>query len=319
MMLPTTQVSNSATSPNPLVVGVIGASNEVVESLTQISPQHISLLPLVSDSVNGDLIATLDALIGVIDGNLGLSPDLIEGWKIAFDCDLPRLILAINTVTGRADFDEVLALSELVLNEDIAIRYYPIEDDEQEKYIGLLDVLTHEIITPNTEPFPADPEHVNLTLDDHNELVELILHADLDQDLLEKHNSGMPISLPKLRELWLKVGLVTVLPIDQWISSVQISQWLDLLVPIWKPDVFESGMGKELEQCSDTLGIGVGLGIARVWPKLNQEKLVIVSPDRVEISLDKSVDFGLLLDSRIRPGDTIRPKHSNYVLAVPAN
>ena len=319
MMLPTTQVSNSATSPNPLVVGVIGANDDVVESLTQISPQHISLLPLVSDSVNGDLIATLDALIGVIDGNLGLSPDLIEGWKIAFDCDLPRLILAINTVTGRADFDEVLALSELVLNEDIAIRYYPIEDDEQEKYIGLLDVLTHEIITPNTEPFPADPEHVNLTLDDHNELVELILHADLDQDLLEKHNSGMPISLPKLRELWLKVGLVTVLPIDQWISSAQISQWLNLLVPIWKPDVFESGMGKELEQCSDTLGIGVGLGIARVWPKLNQEKLVIVSPDREEISLDRSVDFGLLLDSRIRPGDTIRPKHSNYVLAVPAN
>ena len=319
MMLPTTQVSNSATSPNPLVVGVIGASNEVVESLTQISPQHISLLPLVSDSVNSDLIATLDALIGVIDGNLGPSPDLIEGWKIAFDCDLPRLILAINTVTGRADFDEVLALSELVLNEDIAIRYYPIEDDEQEKYIGLLDVLTHEIITPNTEPFPADPEHVNLTLDDHNELVELILHADLDQDLLEKHNSGMPISLPKLRELWLKVGLVTVLPIDQWISSAQISQWLNLLVPIWKPDVFESGIGKELEHCTDTLGIGVGLGIARVWPKLNQEKLVIVSPDREEISLDRSVDFGLLLDSRIQPGDTIRPKHSNYVLAVPAN
>ena len=318
MMLPTTQVSNSATSPNPLVVGVIGANTEVLGNLTQISPKYISLLPLDSELVNGDLIATLDALIGVIDGNLGLSPDLIEGWRIAFDCDLPRLILASNTVSGRADFDEVLALSELVLNEDIAIRYYPIEDDNQEKYIGLLDVLTNEIIMPNKDPFPADPEHINLTIDDHNELIELILHADLDQELLMKHNSGMPISLPKLRALWLEVGLVTVLPIDQLVSAAQISQWLDQLIPIWKPDVFESGTGKELEQCTDTLGIGVGLGIARMWPKLEQEKLVIVSPDLAEIEIDESVEFGLLLDSRIRPGDTIRPRHSNYLLAVPS-
>lgn len=318
MMLPTTQDSNSVTSPNPLVVGVIGANTEVRENLTRITPKHISVLSLDSDLVKSELIATLDALIGVIDGDLGLSPNLIEGWKKAFDCDLPRLILASNTVSGRADFDEVLALSELVLKEDIAIRYYPIEDDDQEKYIGLLDVLTHEIIMPNKEPFPADPEHINLTIDDHNELIELILHADLDQDLLSKHNSGLPISLPRLQALWLEVGLVTVLPIDQCVSAAQISQWLDQLMPIWKPDVFESGMGKELEQCTDTLGIGVGLGIARIWPKLKQEKLVLVSPELEESAIDEPVEFGLLLDSRIRPGDTIRPKQSNYLLAAPS-
>lgn len=319
MMLPTAQESETTSSLNPIIVGVIGANNEVMGHLTQIAPKHLFLLSLYPDLVTEEIITKLDAVIGVIDGDRGLSPDLIEGWKAAVDHDLPRIVLACNTVSGRADFDEVLALSELVLNEDIAIRYYPIEDDNQEKYIGLLDVLAHEIIMPNREPYPADPEHVNLTIDDHNELIELILHADLDQDLLAKHNSGMPISLPKLRSLWLKVGLVTVLPIDQWISDAQVIDWFDQLSPIWLPDVFEDESGKDLKKCTDTLGIGIALGIARVWPTENQDNLVIVTEQKEQIPLNAQINSGLLIDSRIRLGDTIRPKHSNYLLTSPTN
>lgn len=317
MMLPTSNPESADRIRKPLVVGVLGANVETLEKLATICPTNCSLLDINDGLATESVLASCDAVLGVLDGDFGLSSEFISCWNIAKDNDLPRLILAINTVQGRADFDEALALAELVLNEDIAIRYFPIVDDEQAKYIGLLDVLSQEIILPDGTIQPADQEHVALTSDDHNELIDQLLHSDLENDLITKHKDGSPISFPKLRQLWLQSHLVTVLPIDQWVSSTQIESWLESLAPVWVPDVFENGHGKELAQCHDTLGIGIALGVARIWPGENDELLEVLTTGDQKIDLDVMPKNSIFFDSRIRADDVIRPKHSNYLVTRP--
>ena len=317
MMLPTSITSSVDQSKLPIVVGVLGASSEILTKLNGLLPANCAVLSLTETLVTESVVSSCDAIIGILDGDLGLSADLISSWNLAKDHDLPRLILATNTVEGRADFDEALALAELVLNEDIAIRYFPIVADDQAKYIGLLDVLSQEIVLPDGTTQPADPEHIELTTDDHNELIELLLHSDLDNDLIIKHEDGSPISFPRLRELWQQSHLVTVLPIDQWVSALQITLWFANLNPLWIPDVFEDGQGKDLTDCHDTLGIGIALGIARMWPSANDEALEILTKDNERIGIEVDSKFPILFDSRIRPDDVIRPKHSNYLITRP--
>ncbi len=317
MMLPTKDTSSSATSDLPILVGIIGATSEVTNHLNTLLASNVAILPLAGELLAEETIGSCDGLIGLLDGDLGLSPELINSWAIASDYELPRLILAQHTVTGRADFDEILALSELVLNEDIAIRYFPIVDDEQQNYVGLLDVLTQEIVLPSGEVSAADDEHQNLTQDDRNELIELLSHQDLTGELLENQQKGFPVSLPKLRSLWDETNPMTVLPIDQWVSDSQIKSWLAKIPPRWIPDVFEAGVGKYISDCQDTVGIGIGLGVARLWQNNSVEKLVLINESDEEIDLDVPTGNVIYLDSRIRRDDIIRPKHSNYLVRSP--
>lgn len=317
MMLPINNTSPANSARMPIVIGVIGADSKLIEHLTALCPVNVNLLPIYEELRTEDVIGSCDAVIGVIDGDVGLKPELINSWSLAKDTDIPRLILAGHTVTGRADFDEVLALSELVLDEDVAIRYYPIVDDEAKNYVGLLDVLEQSIIHKQGQVKPADPEHISLTQDDRDELIDLLIHSDLDGDLLHSKNLGLPISFPKLRQLWQQTDLVTVLPIDQWVSDQEIIEWLKARKPIWLPDVFEDGIGKNLADCHDTLGIGIGLGVARIWPNQNDENLVLITEQDEQIEIGQLKASGIYLNSRVRPGDTIRPKHSNYLLTSP--
>lgn len=315
MMLPT---NAHLVERAPLVIGLLGGNPEVSGHIENLIPDHCAILELNEREIELGALASCDAMIGLLDGNLGVSPTMITSWADAIDHDLPRIILAINTVTGRADFDEAIALSELVLNEDIAMRYYPIEDESSPKYVGLLDVLTHEILQPGLNPTPADQEHVNLTVDEHEEIVEILAHADLSDGVFESHTSGMPISLPKLRQLWDEVGLVTVLPFDQWISDEVFLLWVNHRGPKWIPTVSKGEITTDVLSTQETIGIGICDGVARMWHVGEPTKLELRTENSEVIELTGDFPSNLLRDHRIRIGDSIRPINTNYLVTAPS-
>lgn len=316
----------------PLVVGVIGGNEHIFAQLAAIVPSDVALLSQ-SDLANGKEnvdsspeshfgLLACDAVIGVIDGDQGIGTTQISTWTQLVDHDIPRIILASNTVQGRADFDEVLALSELVLNEDIAMRFYPVVDDAEEKYVGLLDVLTHEIIQPNKSTQPADSEHVSLTIDEHNELIDLLALADLDYDTYESHALGNPISLPKLRGLWDHSQLVTVLPFDNEVSNQILANWLSLRKPIWIPNVTIATETYSVSDLTSPLGIGIANGVARIWNQKQDSELEVSSSDDHGNETIKTISakakLNLIFDSTIKVGDTIRPCGSEYLVSAPS-
>ena len=302
----------------PIVIGLLGGNPEVYEHLEMMMPRHCSIVELGERQIELGTLAMCDAIIGILDGNLGISPTMITSWADAIDHDLPRIILARHTVNGRADFDEAIALSELVLNEDIAMRYYPIEDETSPKYVGLLDVLTHEILQPSKPRVAADQEHINLTLDEHEELVDLLAHADLSDGVFESHTAGMPISLPKLRQLWDEVDLVTVLALDQWVSDEVLLAWINHRKPKWIPTVLKDDIATEVIQSDATVGIGICDGLARMWHVGQSTKLELRTETAEVIELIGDVPSNLLKDHRIRIGDTIRPLNTNYLVTAPS-
>lgn len=314
-MLPT---SEHAQPVAPIVIGLMAKDQLILEHLQSIAPKQVAILNLNEDLIDSGTLFSCDGVIAVLDGNIGISPEFITSWQVACDHDLPRLILAVNTVNGRADFDEAIALSELVLNEDIAMRYYPIEDDNAPKYIGLLDVLMHEILQPGKDPIQADQEHINLTVDEHEELVDLLAHADLSDGVFESHISGMPISLPRLRKIWDEASLVTVLPIDQWVSDEVIKSWLNSRNSIWHPVASFDQTTISINESDKPLGIGIGNGIARMWPSDSSCEMELKTQTAETVLLSKSSQEILLFDSRIRLGDTIRPVGSTYLVVAPS-
>lgn len=315
MMLPT---NTQQLGQLPVVVGVIGGQSWVFEYITSLTSGDIQILNISDTQLEAEVFLACDGLIGILDGNLGIAPQVISAWSQAADHDLARVVLAVNTVNGRADFDEAIALTELVLNEDVAMRYYPIEEETEAKYVGLLDVLTHEIIQPGLPAIQADSEHISLTSTEHEELVDLLAHADLSDGVFESHTSGMPVSLPRLRTIWDESHLVTVLPIDNQVSSQQIVSWLTSLKPIWLPTVSIQQETQNISDSERTLGIGIAAGIARLWNVGADKNLEICTLTNEVINLEHArCESNLLFDERIAVDDTIRPINTSYLVAAP--
>lgn len=317
----------------PLVVGVIGANDSILLKLSAILPNNVALLnhsdldlDISEFSENTEThfgLLACDAVIGVIDGDLGIGTDQITAWGQVVDHDIPRIILAVNTVSGRADFDEVLALSELVLNEDIAMRFYPIVDDAEENYVGLLDVLTHEIIQVNQPNQPADSEHVSLTIAEHNELIDLLALADLDSETYESHSQGNPISMPKLRDLWEQSTLVTVLPFDDDVANQELVNWLRRRRPIWQPTVHDSDNAISIMETDQPLGVGIANGVARIWNYAASQELEVLdvaglNANQKAVRIKPKSESILIFEPRIKTASTIRPVGSDFLVTAPS-
>ena len=159
---------------------------------------------------------------------------------------------------------------------------------------------------------------MNLTVDEHDEIVELLAHADLSNGVFESHTSGMPVSLPKLRQLWDEVELVTVLPFDQWISDEVLLSWVNHRQPRWIPTVSKGEIATDVLSAAQTVGIGICDGVARMWHVGAPTKLELRTENSEVIELTGDVPRNLLRDHRIRIGDTIRPLNTNYLVTAPS-
>lgn len=304
------------------VVGVLGMTSQIRELLDPLANENLQFLEITDELLESNALISCDAVVGILDGNVGISAAFIDAWHVAADHDIDRIVLAVNTVTGRADFDEALALAELVLSEDVVIRYYPIvsDDEPEDQYVGLLDVLLHEIRQPNQLPIKADREHVDLTADDHDELVESLVHNDLNSEILSNHNAGLPISLPRLTQIWSNFDFVTVLPFDNQVSDEIFVEWLSVVKNRWLPIyTFQDRSGYVKDQ-DIPLGLGVGHGVARVWNLPTDLSMELHTDLNETLALAPSeLTRHLLIDQRVRSGDVIRPLDSQYQVNAPSD
>lgn len=273
-----------------------------------------------TDHVNRDLLTAADACLFMIDGNVGMSPIIIDLFREAQDLSLPIHIAVNHSVDGRADFDEVLAIVQRVLDPDAIGRYLPIESDEGEG-IGLFDLLAtdlHVLANGETEIRSSDPEHVNLTVDKRADVIEILAHYGLSDDQFESLASGNPISIPALEDCYWDNAIVKVTPIDQSVARNILTEWQSHVVNRWLPTVEINNSVIDVEHSDIPLGIGIAPGLARLW---NSDRSIwlerINRRNAISDAMECSAIGGLLWARDIQVGDTIRPAETDLVVKAP--
>lgn len=294
------------TLPNGQIIGRNGQAN---------------VLPMAHDALIDTIVLSCDALILTLDGNLGLGPEVIDMWRQASEWDIPRLITVVNSVTGRADFDEVVAISERVLDDSVVVRYLPLENDDSNGVDGIYDILTSELhVKSPTGPQirSAEPEHVALTADKREILIEDIAHAAMSDEQLNAISTGMPVSIPAVEQAWMDSHLVSVMPIDEGIAAHIASSWMNARESRWIPMVQEDDQTFSADEVTQPLGIGVGRGIARMW---NRDRSVLLERQPIKKAAQRDEEYFVLgafaVGRSIRQGDTLRPHGSIAELTEP--
>jgi hypothetical protein len=252
-----------------------------------------------------------DAVIGHIDGNLGLDPAIVEAWQVAVDHDIPRVLLVSNCVSGRADFDEVVAIAHRVLGDDFLTRYLPLADDAGEHMAGLFDVLRGVVITSH-QTIPGDPEHLHHTADGRSALVDALAHVGLSEDILRNHQEGLPVSTVALAKAWLDDEVVGAIPTDNALASQFIVEWLVARKPRWMPIMELDGQTLDVCESTITVGLGVADGIGRIWGEAN-ELVEADSNDQRKYLAENHV----VIDERIALGTVVSEPHHSLRIVAP--
>ena len=315
-------VITSETSDLNQVYANIGA-NPVSES----SPfaqfdKHPNLVAIVHRPSQADprVLASCDAFVASLDGAAGVDPKIIEMWTAARDATLPRHILAFNVVNGRADFDELCAISSRVLEPDLLVRYLPIDADDELSLTGVYDILTseiHALIDSKWITKAADPEHIAITSSAREDLFDQLAYLGLDDSTLENHTAGLPISVTKLEAAWSHPDVVTITPIDDGIGVSAFSRWLDVLKPVWVPVLSDAGSVCEATETATRVGIAVTETLVRVWgPSQDVNLWIHVDGSAKPIAIVESNQVALIASDLV-PGSTISAADSQALLTAP--
>ena len=312
----------SETSDLNQVYANIGA-NPVSES----SPfaqfdKHPNLVAIVHRPSQADprILDSCDAFVASLDGAAGVDPKIIEMWSAARDATLPRHILAFNVVNGRADFDELCAISSRVLEPDLLVRYLPIDADDELSLTGVYDILTseiHALIDAKWITKAADPEHIAITSSAREDLFDQLAYLGLDDSTLENHTAGLPISVTKLEAAWSHPDVVTITPIDDGIGVSTFSHWLGVLKPVWIPVLSDAGTVCEATESSTRVGIAVTENLVRMWgPNQDVNLWIHVDGSAKPIEIVESNQVALIASDLV-PGSTISAADSQALLTAP--
>jgi hypothetical protein len=266
------------------------------------------------------ILASCDGFVASLDGAAGVDPLLIQLWSAARDATLPRHILAFNVVDGRADFDELCAISSRVLEPDLLVRYLPIDSDDELSLTGVYDILTseiHALVDSKWMTKAADPEHIAITSSAREDLFDQLAYLGLDDITLENHKSGLPISVTKLETAWSHPDVVTITPIDDGIGTGTFGNWLVTLKPVWLPVLFDGEMVCEAFETSERIGISITENLARMWGAGSDEKQYEkISSDLNPIVVLESNQVAVFAKG-LTPGSTISTANSSAVLVAP--
>ena len=266
------------------------------------------------------ILESCDAFVASLDGAAGVDPKTIELWSAARDATLPRHILAFNVVNGRADFDELCAISSRVLEPDLLVRYLPIDSDDELSLTGVYDILTseiHALIDSKWITKAADPEHIAITSSAREDLFDQLAYLGLDDATLENHTAGLPISVTKLEAAWSHPDVVTITPVDDGIGVGTFSNWLADLKPVWVPVLTDADNAYEAYEATERVGISITETLARMWGPGQDENLVERNPSGSnEITVIESNQVALIA-SELTPGSSITGANSGALLVAP--
>jgi len=267
-----------ASDIGPLIAGNVAVHSETTFHLPR--PGAEITFIIVAAETHMACLESSDAALILIDGQTGLSPTQLELWSMVSDMSIPRGVLAYNSVGTRADFDEVVAIAERMLDDDILVRYMPIVSEDESELVGQFDILNGQIITwHNTivESRPGDPEHMQLTFERREDLVETLTHFSEDESLIEALSAGMPTNTPGLARAFTADDIVSVTAIDNGVGVPVLSEWLDARRARWVPSVtiLDTDISAEINVELNTtvnatdsvyrVAIGIDAGIARTW------------------------------------------------------
>ena len=224
-----------------------------------------------------EVLEASDSIIYLVDAAVGISPQSIESWKKASDLDIPQLIVATNLFASHTDFDEIVAIAQRVFSPEILVRYLPMADDAETHVVAQFDLLRNEILlspSDTTQNAHPDPEHLELTADQRDSLIESLAYSGLSDSALTMFQSGILPSTSELERCWSSELPNSAMSLDTDSGLEQIASWLKLVPTRWEP-VVESDDHQTHVSTPDFYGYGITSQIARYWGSI---------PDSVELS-----------------------------------
>ncbi len=166
--------------------------------------QKVNILdsPGYSDFV-GELRAGLraaDAALFVISASDGVDEGTRLVWEECATVGMPRAVVVTNLDKDRADFDEMVAISQRLFGAGVMPLFLPMAGDDGLP-AGTIDLLTqtiHDYSGGGYTTRPPDAEHLPLIEESRNALIEGIITESEDESLLDRFMSGDPIDVETL-------------------------------------------------------------------------------------------------------------------------
>lgn len=184
--------------PELPVVAVLAAPGSSARAvLDLVSPSdRVGLVELTASGAESGHLDSVSAVMVLMSAAAGIDGHTVTAWEEAAELALPRAVVISLPDDARVDFDEMVAIAQRVLDDDVVARYLPMLDDDG-GFAGVFDLVTQHVIewsrgTPTTRA--PDPEHVALTAEARDELVEAILTHHVDDALMRRHIGGAEIS-----------------------------------------------------------------------------------------------------------------------------
>ena len=296
-------------------------NSPVIEIFIPGKNRFASLFFIHASKISAELVEASDGFLLVLNGGIGLSPSEMNAWIYATDNTVTRNVLAFNVHSSRADFDEVTAIVERVLEPDVMVRYLPIDNDDEDKFIGIYDVLTGDIHDYSDDALKirhGDPEHMSLTSDKREVLFDELAHHGLDDANLEAHTAGMPLNIPALERIWMSPEIVSVIPVDDGIGKHILNAWIEAVQPRWLPSFTLDESIASVSESSLRIGLCISDGILRMWGTPDPEITFILRTQTGESDFSPEIEtVGLALASNALPGDSVAPAGSAVDLFAP--
>ena len=168
----------------------------------------LALAPVVHDDVKINLIDTpgyadfvgelraglraADAALFVVSAIDGVDSVTALLWNECAIVNMPRVVVVTKLDNPRADFDEMVAICRRVLGDGIMPLYLPLSADDGSP-AGLIDLLSQQIADysgGDRVVRTPDPEHVALSDEPRNELIEGIITESEDESLMDRFLAG---------------------------------------------------------------------------------------------------------------------------------
>jgi hypothetical protein len=224
-------------------------------------------------------------------------------------------------VGGRADFAEVAAILERVTGDDFVARYLPLADDDGETVAGVYDVLDMEVTDMDGVAQAGDPEHVELTAVARELLIDLLAHAVLGDEQLDRYLDGSPVSLPALRSGYAQAcaagdSLVAVVPAEARLARLALEPIMAAVPERPVPTVTTVGGTGDIDAAGVCAGVGIDAGVGRVWNYSVPCQCEVVGADGQVVAV-REVTGPVLRDASVAVGATIRPVGSDLVVSAP--
>ena len=278
-----------------------------------------SLIFLQEQNFDWAVLEASDSVIYLIDATIGVSPESIELWRKAADLDIPQLIVATNLFESHADFDEVVAIAQRVFSPDVLVRYLPMADDDETQIVAQFDLLRNEIYLSSPEGFQTftpDPEHLELTADQRDVLIESLAYAGLSDSALKMFQNGLLPAASELERCWTSELPNAVMSLDKNSGLEQIADWLSLVPARWEP-VVESDDHQTHVTTPDFYGCGITSQVARFWG-LIPETVEVSNGNHTGENLESFDGYAaVILAGQISSGDVLHQFGQTIELVLP--